>query len=373
MLCVQRIILPGGQCTKEIRERIDNGDLPPHLISEEAQPIMLLREAADGPEDAFADDDTRHDFADDSQHAFADDASGAAANERTRDEKPPEVRTSPRLSKYSAKAATQPELTTQPAKTTQQTTQPPSKTTEPAKGYGLPRMPGKSDVLPHKRARHTAESVGAVAGSDHQSFAIFSEVVDKSELPPTKPPKSSSKPSAKPSASTKTRKGKLRKGASVEPVGTNASSSEEDSIDGDGHPIRRARRGAQAAKRILADSSDEEGAHLQPSGRGAPAAARQGAPAAAPAAAAAAAQQQPGKKHKGKWRLMPAGYRPSVGEPVKAKYYADPKQAPFGLSSYRNHFYPGKVESIGDGVCTIGYDDQATEEDVLFSSLKVCL
>ena len=70
--------------------------------------------------------------------------------------------------------------------------------------------------------------------------------------------------------------------------------------------------------------------------------------------------------------LMPAGYDLKVGEPVKAKYYADPKQAPFGLSSYKNHFYPGKVESIGDGVCTIGYDDQATEEDVLFSSLKVC-
>ena len=67
---------------------------------------------------------------------------------------------------------------------------------------------------------------------------------------------------------------------------------------------------------------------------------------------------------------MPSDYKLNVGDKVMATYYAG-KKAPYGASSFKNHFYPGKVEAIRDGVCDIFYDDESTEDDVLFASLKV--
>ena len=57
-------------------------------------------------------------------------------------------------------------------------------------------------------------------------------------------------------------------------------------------------------------------------------------------------------------------------EAVKAKYFAD-KQAPYGCSSYKNHFYDGKVTSEEDGTLTVNYDDGTVETTVARANLKV--
>ena len=80
------------------------------------------------------------------------------------------------------------------------------------------------------------------------------------------------------------------------------------------------------------------------------------------------------RKHKAKWTVFESTHKIQVGTLVKAKFYAPPKpKAPYGQSSYRNHYYPGKVEAINeDGIsCTVLYDDKAVEENVLFTSLKI--
>ena len=79
------------------------------------------------------------------------------------------------------------------------------------------------------------------------------------------------------------------------------------------------------------------------------------------------------KKVKAKWQAASSEDVILVGTVVKAKYYADPKRAPYGQSSYKNHFYRGKVDSCNEDMvsCTVAYDDGAVEEDVLFTSLKI--
>ena len=79
------------------------------------------------------------------------------------------------------------------------------------------------------------------------------------------------------------------------------------------------------------------------------------------------------KKVKAKWQAVSSEDVILVGTVVKAKYYADPKRAPYGQSSYKNHFYPGKVDSCNEDMVsgTVAYDDGAVEEDVLFTSLKI--
>ena len=79
------------------------------------------------------------------------------------------------------------------------------------------------------------------------------------------------------------------------------------------------------------------------------------------------------KPAKAKWQAVGSEHVIQVGTVVKAKYYADPKRAPYGQSSYKNHFYRGKVDSCNEDMvsCTVAYDDGAVEEDVLFTSLKI--
>ena len=79
------------------------------------------------------------------------------------------------------------------------------------------------------------------------------------------------------------------------------------------------------------------------------------------------------KPAKAKWQAVGSEHVIQVGTVVKAKYYSDPKRAPYGQSSYKNHFYPGKVDNCNEDMvsCTVAYDDGAVEEDVLFTSLKI--
>ena len=137
------------------------------------------------------------------------------------------------------------------------------------------------------------------------------------------------------------------------------------------------------ASTVEADSSDEERERL---GKQAPPPSKPAQPPSKPAQPPSEpAQSKPatttpapattvGKKPaKAKWQAVGSEHIIMVGTVVKAKYYADPKRAPYGQSSYKNHFYRGKVDSCNEDMVsgTVAYDDGAVEEDVLFTSLKI--
>ena len=144
------------------------------------------------------------------------------------------------------------------------------------------------------------------------------------------------------------------------------------------------------ASTVEADSSDEErerlGKQAPPPSKPAQPPSKQAQPPSEPAQPPSKpAQSKPatttpapattvGKKPaKAKWQAVGSEHIIMVGTVVKAKYYADPKRAPYGQSSYKNHFYRGKVDSCNEDMVsgTVAYDDGAVEEDVLFTSLKI--
>ena len=132
-------------------------------------------------------------------------------------------------------------------------------------------------------------------------------------------------------------------------------------------------RGSQATW----DSSDDEREQHAAAAAGAPAP-KAPAPAPTPAATPAASK----RKVKEAWRpvwsedcgpqitLIPL----HIGMAVQAKYYAKPKVAPHGCSSFANKWHPGVIASISPDaappVVKVHYDDDAREEAVLYSSLK---
>eukprot|EP00965_Chrysotila_dentata_P177477 5862270-Pleurochrysis_carterae.AAC.1 len=67
---------------------------------------------------------------------------------------------------------------------------------------------------------------------------------------------------------------------------------------------------------------------------------------------------------------VPEGHVVSVGEAVKAKYFAD-KPPLRGCASFKNKFYKGSIMADkGNGKFDIHYDDGSQEESVLLENLK---